>query len=262
MSDTNGWITTERRGAVLWIGLDRPAKRNALTVAMYRDLCLAYGDLDRDPGLRCGVLFAHGDHFTAGLDLPDWIEPFGTGSLPIPEGGLDPFAIATRPVNKPVVIAVQGMCFTLGLELLLASDVRVAARDVRFTQLEVKRGFYPVGGGTFRLPAQAGWGNGMRYLLTGDEFGADEAYRMGLVQEVCEPGRQREHAGALADRIAAAAPLGVQAALASARCWAREGEDAAKARLFPDLRLLFQTEDVREGLASFLERREARFQGR
>jgi enoyl-CoA hydratase/carnithine racemase len=160
-----------------------------------------------------------------------------------------------------MVVAVQGICLTLGIELMLAADVRIAAEDTRFAQIEVKRGIYPVGGATLRFPAETGWGNAMRYLLTGDEFGAQDAYRMGLIQEVVPAGNQVERAVELAETIAAQSPLGVRATLASARL-ARESETEAARRLLPDLLPIMQSEDAREGLASFLERRQGRFSGR
>jgi enoyl-CoA hydratase len=106
----------------------------------------------------------------------------------------------------------------------------------------------------------AGWGNAMRWLLTGDEFGADEALRIGLVQEVVEPGRQLERAVAIAETIAAQAPLGVQATIASARRAVAE-EEAARA-LMPALMRIMASDDAREGLMSFLERRAAKFTGK
>jgi len=139
--------------------------------------------------------------------------------------------------------------------------VRVAARDTRFGQIEVKRGIYPVGGATIRMPREIGWGNAMRWLLTGDEFTADEALRVGLVQEVVEPGTQLERALAIAERIAAQAPLGVRATLASSRL-AIDDEAAAAARLMPDLKPIMASDDAREGVMSFVERRPARFTGR
>ncbi len=165
-------------------------------------------------------------------------------------------------LKKPLVMAAQGICFTIGLELLLATDIRVAAKRTRFSQLEIKRGIYPVGGATVRLMQEIGWGNAMRYLLTADEFSAEEAYRMGLVQEVTEPGKQFDRALEIAKTVAAQSPLGVQATLASARLARVKGPEAALARLIQDLIPLMKSEDVVEGLQAFIQRREANFKGR
>ena len=176
-------VTLERDGHVLVMGLNRPEKRNAFTAAMLADLSRAYALLERDDTLRAGVLIAHGEHFTAGLDLVDVAPYIAEGRDPMPEDGRDPWRL-DGAWTKPVVAAAQGRCLTLGIELLLAADIRVAAADTRFAQIEVLRGIYPFGGATIRLPRQTGWGNAMRWLLTGDEFDAEEATRIGLVQEV------------------------------------------------------------------------------
>jgi enoyl-CoA hydratase len=254
-------VTTERRDGVLLIGLDRAAKRNAFDVAMFHQLCAAYATLEAEDDLRCAVLFAHGPHFTAGLDLAEIAPVFAEGRFPYPEGAPDPLGIFRARGKKPVVIAVQGICFTIGIELMLACDVRVAASDVRFGQIEIARGIYPVGGATIRMQREIGWGNAMRWLLTGDELGAVEAYRLGLVQEVTEPGQQFDRALAIAQRIAEQSPLGVQATLASARLALIDEEEAAR-RLLPDLKPILGSDDAREGLQSFLERRKARFTGK
>jgi len=255
-------VSVERRGHVLLIGLDRPEKRNAADLRMLRELSLAYGRLDRDPGLRVGLVFAHGDHFTAGLDLGDVMPAMTDAGLDIvPEGGLHPWQVDGTPLTKPVVMAVQGTCLTLGLELALASDVVVADSSTRFGQIEVSRAILPFGGATTRLPRRVGWGDAMRYLLTGDLFDAEEARRIGLVQEVVPEGAAFDRALALAERIASQAPLAVQATLANARLAVREGEAAAEARLQPELVRLLTSDDAREGLAAFTERREARFSG-
>jgi enoyl-CoA hydratase/carnithine racemase len=254
-------VSHERDGHVMLIGLNRPEKRNAFTRRMLADLSLAYSRLDRDPQARCGVVFAHGDHFTAGLDLAELAPTLGEG-LPVPEGGVDFLGVRGTPVTKPVVMAVQGWCLTIGIEMLLAADVRIAASDTRFAQIEVQRGILPFGGATLRFARDCGWGNAMRYLLTGDRFGAEEALRIGLVQEVVEPGRQVERAREIAEIIAAQAPLAVQASLRNARLAVREGEAAAAAQLLPELRRLLASEDAAEGVTSFVERRRAAFSGR
>src|SRR5579863_937977 len=147
---SEGQVTTERRGHVLLIGLDRVAKRNAFDKAMLNALGLAYGELERDEDLRSGVLFAHGDHFTAGLELTQFAAALGEDVQSLAEGGIDPLGIKGQRLSKPVVCAVQGICFTIGIELMLAADIRVAASNTRFAQIEVKRGIYPIGGATIR----------------------------------------------------------------------------------------------------------------
>ncbi|MBK8018695.1 MAG: crotonase/enoyl-CoA hydratase family protein [Betaproteobacteria bacterium] len=259
-----GSVTVERRGHVLSIGLDRVAKRNAIDVPMYESLSAALGTLERDPELRCGVLFAHGDHFTGGIDLPQWTRHFDEGRRPaLPDGGMDPLGQEPeRALTKPLVMAVQGYCFTIGIELLLAADIRIAADNTRFAQIEIKRGIFPIGGATTRFIQEAGWGNAMRWLLTGDEFDASEALRIGLVQQVVPAGTQADVAHAIAATIAEQAPLAVTETLVSARRCRVEGERAATARLLPELQRLLRTDDAREGMESFRSRRPGRFTGR
>lgn len=259
---TAGRVLLERHGHVLSIGLDRAAKRNAFDLALWDELCLAYGELERDLDLRVGVLHAVGDHFTGGLDLAQWAAVFASGKFPLPEGGLDPLGLVGPRLRKPIVAAVQGICFTIGIELLLATDIRVASTTARFGQIEVKRGIYPVGGATIRLPREVGWANAMRWLLTADEFDAAEAHRIGFVQEVALPGQQLARAMAIAQTVAAQAPLGVYATLVSARAALAESEAAAAARLLPDLQPLMASDDMQEGLRAFMERRAGSFRGK
>ncbi len=256
-------ITVETRGHVCLMGLNRPEKQNAFDLEMYAELAYAYGELDRNPELRCGVLFAHGKHFTSGLELDKWAPVLASGKWAVPEGCIHPLGIdnAAR-CKKPVVMAIQGRCYTIGFELLLAQDIRVASTDARMALLEVKRGIYPVGGGTVRLFQEIGWGNAMRYLLTGDELTGSEAHRLGLVQELTEPGKVLDRAIEIATDISKRAPLGVMAALKSARIAAAEGPDAAFARLIPDLMPIMESEDALEGVMSFIERRKANFKGK
>src|SRR4051812_27331409 len=258
---STGQIQLERRGHVLLMGLDRAAKRNAFDLPLWDGLCRAYGELERDGELRVGVLHALGEHFTGGLDLPQWSGMFAGKQFAIPDGGVDPLGLVSQ-VTKPVVCAIQGICLTLGIELALATDIRIAARSTRFGQIEIKRGIYPVGGATLRFPREVGWANVMRWLLTGDEFDAAEAHRIGLVQEVVDHGAQLDRAVALAEVIAAQAPLGVYATLASSRHALPRAEGPAAARLLPDLQPLMASDDVQEGLRAFVERRPGRFRGR
>ncbi len=144
----------ERDGRALLIGLNRPHKRSAFTLQILAELSLAYAHLETDEELRAGVLFAHGEHFTGGLDLVDVGPALAAGESPRSPDGRDPWR-PDGPWSKPVVAAVQGWLVTLGIALLLAADIRVAAADSRFAQIEIRRGIYPFGGATVRLPHRA-----------------------------------------------------------------------------------------------------------
>ncbi|MND78749.1 Carnitinyl-CoA dehydratase [compost metagenome] len=144
---------------------------------------------------------------------------------------------------------------------MLAADINLCASNTRFAQMEVQRGIFPFGGATVRLQQIAGWGNAMRWLLTGDEFDSHEALRLGLVQEVMASEDLLPRALQLADRIAQQAPLGVQATLASARKAVLHGETAAVGDLQATTSTLLGSEDAREGLAAMQERRPGNFKG-
>jgi enoyl-CoA hydratase/carnithine racemase len=257
-------ISVEQRGHVLLIGLNRPAKRNAFDRQMLNELSAAFARLEETETVRCGVLFAHGEMFTAGLDLANVAPTVMAGeNLDDENSKIDPLGLdSNRLRTKPVVAAVHGKCLTIGIELLLAMDVRVASENATFAQIEIKRGIFPFGGATLRFPETAGWGNAMRWLLTGDEFDAAEALRIGLVQEVVEHGKHIDKAIEIATRIAAQAPLGVRATIESARKLQREGFDAAAKDLMPQVLKLFKTDDAREGVQSFIKRRDGNFTGR
>lgn len=257
-------LTIERDGAVLVMGVNRPEKRNAFDLETIDALAAAYEQLGTDDSLRAGVLFGHGDHFSAGLDLAE-VGPAVAEKGPQALSGsrkFDPFGVWAPPVPKPVVLAVSGISFTLTIELALASDIVIASENVRFRQLEVGRGIMPFGGATLRAPARLGWGNAMRFLLTGEEFGAAQALRIGLVQEVVPHGEHVTRARALAQLIARQAPLGVQGTLANARVAESEGPEAATRHLAALLPKVMASEDAVEGMTSFLERRDATFSGR
>lgn len=255
-------ITREVRGHLLLMGINRPRKKNAFDLSMLNGLAAAVTELDASTDLRCGVIFAHGSDFTAGLDLLSVAPQLVAAEHLFGDDVIDPWGTHGRPCSKPIVIAVRGLCLTVGIELMLNCDICIAGSDARFAQIEVRRGIFPFGGGTVRWVSRVGWSNAMRWLLTGDELDASEAYRIGLVQEIVEPDRALPRAIELAERIAAQAPLAVAATLRSARLAIDQGEAAAMRELLPELRALMATEDAKEGLASFVERRPGNFQGR
>ena len=257
-------ITVERDGHVLMIGINRPEKRNAFDLESLDALAAAYEQLGTDCELRVGVLFAHGDHFSSGLDLVS-VAPVVAQKGPMALAGgrkFDPWGMWGEPVPKPVVMAVHGIAYTLSIELALACDIVIAADDVRFRQLEIGRGILPFGGATFRAASYLGWGNAMRFLLTAEEFGAAEALRIGLVQEVVPKGQQVDRARALGHLIAKQAPLGVHGTLANARVAETNGMAAAKEHLAALLPQILASDDAIEGMMSFTERREPAFKGK
>lgn len=255
-------LTTKVEDHLFLIGLNRPTKMNAFNLQMLRELAEAYTRYEHDQELRCALLFAHGENFSSGLDLPEVGPAVAGGQELFPEGSIDPVDLGEPRRTKPVVCAVQGYCLTIGVELLLASDLRIAAKGARLRQMEVCRGIMPFGGATLRFPQIAGWGNAMRYLLTGDTFDADEALRIGVVQEVVEPEKLFERGRELAQTIADQAPLAVRQTRLSSRVAVERGFEAARANLIESARELFMTQDAREGVMSFIERRKADFRGK
>jgi enoyl-CoA hydratase len=254
-----GRVFHERHDRILKIVIDNAAKKNAFSPDMMAQLSDALTLLDGDETLWVGVLCAAGDNFTAGLDMPKFFGP-GASRKPRPEGNIDPFGMANR-CRKPIVTAVQGIVFTVGIEMMLAGDIVVAADDCRFCQMEAKRGIAPLGGAHFRFVSRAGWGDAMYHLLLCDEFSAKEAHRIGLVQEVVPAGQQVARAMELAGIIARNAPLGIQVTKEAARKFIEAGEDAAIA-IVPHIReRVLNTADAAEGIKSFVERRAAVFRG-
>lgn len=261
----HGQVATEVvDGRILVMTVDRVEKKNAFTPKISAELAAAYTRLDDDPGLFVGVLTFAGDHTTAGLDMPLFFggegDAFG-GDRSSSAQPVDPFGLRRR-LRKPLVTAVQGIVFTIGIEIALAGDIVVAASDARFCQLEPKRGLAPLGGATIRYVQRAGWGNAMYHLLRADEFDAAEAHRIGLVQEVVEPGAQRRRALELAGELLRCSPTALAHTIANARLVFDEGEQAAMAAIPAMAAAVQATDDFREGVASFIERREARFTGR
>jgi len=257
---TEGKIRTEAHDRVLKIIIDNPAKKNAFSPQMMEQLSDALTELHNNDAYWVGVICAEGKDFTAGLDMPKFFGPTAEKRT-IKEGNVDVFGL-TKRCKKPVITAVQGIVFTIGIELMLAGDIVVAADDSRFCQMESKRGIAPLAGGHFRYISRAGWGNAMYHLFLCDEFTAARAREIGLVQEVVPAGQQVERAMALAGTIARNAPLGIQVTKEAAYQYVEGGEAAAIAYIPTIRERVLNTEDAREGIKSFVERRAAAFTGR
>ena len=254
-------VTTEVRGNVLLIGLNRPDKKNALTGEMFEALTQAYKRYDSDDDLRCAVLYGQGPVFCAGADMTQLKELVEGDGLNYAEGQYDPFGLEGSRLSKPLIAAVHGMCFAGGLELALAGEFILAAEGTLFGQPEVLRGVFAFGGGAARWADRVGYGNAQRYLLTGNHLDATEAHRIGLVQEVVAAEDLFDRALALAGEIAAAAPMGVRHSLAVSRRAATQGLAAASS-IIPALRSeVVASSDAAEGVVSFKERRAGVYTG-
>jgi enoyl-CoA hydratase len=257
-----GKVALEQRGPVLLIGIDRPQTRNLIDPAIIIGVGKALYQMEHDDGLRVAVLHGVGPDFSMGLDPPAFIAAVQAGIIPVKDPDFIGLLALTPPFRaKPLVVAVQGGTQFVGHEYFLAADIRVAASDTVFRQAEVTRGSFPGGGATVRFPREAGWSNAMRYMLTGDTWGAEEARRMGLVQEVTRPGEQLDVAVELAKKIAAVAPLGVRATLASSHQALAAEETSALAAVQPAFSRLQQTEDFKEYQRALREGRPPVFRG-
>src|SRR5262249_2558119 len=211
-------ITVERRGEIALAGLNRPFTQNRLDPPTRARLAEVFYRYEHDPSLRALVLFGHGEHFSRGIDVDAQQAALTAGRRPASAESIDPLGKSQPHRSKPVVVVVHGDTWNLGHELYLAGDIRIAAANTRFGQDENTHGRFPGGGATVRFVREAGWGNAMRYMLTGDHWGAEESYRMGITQAIAAtPDAALDDGIAVARKVAACAPLSIKATLASAR---------------------------------------------
>ncbi len=257
-------LTVRTEGHILVMAFNRPEKKNAVDIEMLSALSAAYTRLDQDAALRVGVLYGEGSVFTAGLDLASALPRMAAEgpSAYLADAHVDPFGLFAAPCTKPVIVAVHGRCYTAGLELTLAADMCIAAAGTVFGQMEVRRGIFPFGGATLRLPDAIGWHNAMRYMLAGDTFSAEDGLRMGLVQILAAEGEHLQQALSVAKRVADNAPLAVQACLANARLAKRDGSAAALEDIQETGRVIAATDDACEGIMSLVEKRAPKFSGK
>ena len=257
----DGSVFTEGRGALLFVRLERPAKRNALTRAMLERLDEIFAGVEARRDLRAVILTGAGSDFCAGTDISEleaMDEAAAAGKAARGQEVCDRIELC----GTPVIAAVQGAAAGGGCELALACHLRVASTGARFGLPEARLGVIPAYGGTQRLARAVGAGRALSAMLAGEETGAEEALRLGLVNRVVEPERLVEEAEALARSVIDnAAPLAARACLEAVTRGARLPLDEAlrlEAELFARL---FATEDVREGTRAFLEKRPPKFKG-
>src|ERR1700733_6838654 len=176
-------LTVERRGQVVLIGINRPQMFNRIDPETFYGLAKAYYDFDNDPTLRAAVLVGHGEHFSRGNDVEAFSTLAKSGkAFTLGAGQLDPLGRAQK-LSKPLIAVAHGDTWNMGHELHLVADIRVASADVRYAQTENAYGRVP-GVAPIRLVREAGWADAIRYLLTGDHWDAQTAYRMGRCQAI------------------------------------------------------------------------------
>lgn len=257
-------ITIERRDDIVLIGINRPAKQNRLDSAMRKRLGEAMYAYEHDPSLRAAVLFGHGERFSRGIDVDEAQVSLlaGAGTAPAAPT-IDILGKATPPTGKPVICVAHGETWNLGHEIYLACDIRIAAADTDFGQDENAHGRFPGGGATVRFVREAGWGNAMRYMLTGDHWTAEESFRMGVTQVVAPTAAAALEAGVtMARKVAAVAPLSTRATLTSARHVTTPVEADALAKTGPTYVALYKTEDFAEGRRAEADGRPPKFRGK
>lgn len=246
-------VQVSRQGRVLVVTMQREQKRNALNAEITAGIDAAMNRLEDDPELWCGILTGGEQVFSAGADLAT-----GPGE-PTERGGL--VGLITRRRAKPLIAAVEGLALGGGFELVLCCDLVVASREAAFGFPEIKRGLMPDFGGAFRVARMLPANVARELLLTAANLTAERAERLGFVNVLTDPGGALPAALAMAEQICAHAPLAVRESLAIVNAelvgdetenWQRS--DAAHARLIA-------SDDVREGITAFFERRSPRWNG-
>ena len=259
--------TVERRGSIVLIGINRPDVYNRFDPETQHALALAFTGYEHDDSLRCAILFGHGDNFSRGIDVDAHkaVIAQAPAATPAPVEDLVSYT-GTNPkkrMTKPFIVVTHGDTWNAAHELHLAADIRICSADVRFGQDENTHGRFPGGGSTVRFVRECGWANAMRYMLTGDHWGAEEAYRMGEVQEIA-PNKDAALAAAIriANKVAACGPLGIKATLASAHLAIDSSEPAAFAQMGKQYNALYTTRDFQEGRDAEAQNRPPVYQGR
>src|SRR5947207_5953237 len=257
-------VTVERRGDIVLVGLNRPFIQNRIDPPTRLRLAATYYQYEHDPSLRAAVLFGHGENFSRGIDVDASQAALVAGRRTLTGTNvIDPLGNSQPHRTKPLVVVVHGDTWNLGHELYLAGDIRIAAANTRFGQDENTHGRFPGGGATVRFVREAGWGNAMRYMLTGDHWTAEESLRMGITQQIAPTTEAALDAGiAMARKIAACAPLSIKATLASAHQVIDPVEADALSKLGAQYSALYRTEDFIEGRRAEAEGRLPKYQGK
>jgi enoyl-CoA hydratase len=257
---TNSVVLVERPAeGVGLVRINRPEARNALNMEVRRLLAQHLAELAEDASVRCIVLTGNEKAFAAGADIK---EMAGLGTIEVLQRGTLKLWSQIAGCPKPVIAAVNGYALGGGCELAMTCDIIIAGESASFGQPEVKIGIIPGGGGTQRLPRAAGKFKAMRYLLTGDLISARAAYEMGLASEIVPDAEVESRAVAMAKQIAELPPLAIEQAKEAMLRGLDAPLDTGLALEAKAIQLLFSSEDQKEGMAAFIEKRKPRFTGK
>ena len=254
-------ITLERRGKVAILTINRPDKLNALNKEVHREGVAALDELKHDDSVRVLVITGSGEKsFIAGADITEF-----EGQTPVTQRDLfneRTFFNSLDTFPKPVIAMVNGFCLGGGNELAMACDLRIASESAKFSQPEINLGIMCGGGGTQRLPRLVGESRAMELALTGDMIDAATAERFGLVNHVYPLDRLEAETMKLAEKIAEKAPIALQLSKEAVKFASRSNLDEGLRREVDLFAICFSTEDKKEGVSAFLEKRKPEFKGR
>lgn len=254
-------ITLEKRGRVAILTINRPDKLNALNSTVHAEGVAALDELKKDNEIRVVIITGAGEKsFIAGADIREF-----EGQTPVTQRDLfheKTFFNSLDAFPKPVIAMINGFCLGGGNELALACDLRVCSEGARFGQPEINLGIMCGGGGTQRLTHLIGEGRAMEMMLTGDMIDAETAYKFGLVNHVYPKEELEAKTMALAETIAEKAPIALQLSKEAVKFASRSNLDEGLRREVDLFAICFSTEDKKEGVAAFLEKRKPVFKGR
>lgn len=261
-------VLYEVDGAVALITLNRPDRMNTISGPMLNQLTQLLLKANADPEVRAIILTGNGRAFCAGLDLVDATQGSGIGSSAQSNAVSVNLDLRNTPptvlfaLDKPTICAVNGGAAGYGLDTALGCDIRIMARSAKLAAAFVKRGVIPESGGTWFLPRMIGWSKAAELIFTGRTLSAEQSVEMGLANEVVEDAELMARARAVAAEIAANAPLAVQSAKRLMRMGLEQTFPDHVHHVFLQFLQLARTQDFREGMTSFLEKRPPNFQGR
>ena len=245
--------------AVVLLRINRPEARNALNLEVRKLLARHLGEFGEDTTTRAIVLTGNDKSFAAGADIKEMAE---LGTIEALQRGVHKLWRTIAACPKPVIAAVSGYALGGGCELAMTCDIIIAGESAKFGQPEVKLGIIPGGGGTQRLTRAVGKFKAMKYVLTGELFGAREAFEMGLVSEVVADAEVEKRAIELGKQIAELPPLAVQFAKEAVLAGMDAPLTSALALEAKSLQILFSSQDQKEGMKAFIEKRKPKFSGR